>query len=286
MSRRWLAIPGIAELRSRIARRTIDSLEWFAAECRDDPTRSLEHTTVLGQIATIHASLGAYPESRAVARRIIAVHEARLAEAPDDIKILLDLASTHWSIGSSYFAEGKPAEAVPAFHEAIATFRRCWRVQPGHVKVANDLAWLLATCPCTELREPDQAVELARKAVASVPKSAGYRNTLAVALLRAGDPKAALATLDQAMAMKNGGDAFDWFFAAMACWDLSRKDEAWSWYDRAAEWTAREGPDHIELRLFNDEAAAKLGRPRPAREPIAIPPGTAAGPGAAPCAGP
>ncbi len=36
MSRRWSAMPGIAELRSRIARRTIDSLEWTAAECRDD----------------------------------------------------------------------------------------------------------------------------------------------------------------------------------------------------------------------------------------------------------
>ncbi len=86
--------------------------------------------------------------------------------------------------------------------------------------------------------------------------------------------------------MRGGGDAFDWFFVAMAYWDLGRKEEARSWYARAAEWTARESPEHGELRLFHDEAAAKLGLPRPARETIEIQPRPAAGPGAPPRASP
>ncbi len=237
-------------------------------ESRDDPTVTIELAIVYAQISGIQASIGAYPESRQAARQIIAIQESRLAKTPDEMGLLLNVATTHWGIGNSFFAEGKQAEAAPSFREAVRVFEHCLRLESEHRGVANQLAWLLATCPSVEVREPARAVELARTATEQLPKSPAVWNTLGVAQLRAGDPQQALATLENAMAMKGGGDSFDWFFVAMAYSDLGRSDQARAWYDRAVDWRLKESPEHLELRLFHDEAAAKLSLTRPVHEEI------------------
>ena len=63
------------------------------------------------------------------------------------------------------------------------------------------------------------------------------------------------------MELAKGGDAFDWFFLAMAHWRLGHKDEARAWYDKAAAWDAKNlpPPENEELRRFRAEAAALLG---------------------------
>jgi tetratricopeptide (TPR) repeat protein/predicted Ser/Thr protein kinase len=270
MSSRWSSMPGISELRARIAQKTIRSLEGYVEESRDDPTVTIELAIVYAQISGIQDSIGAYPESRQAARQILAIQESRLATTPDQTGLLLNVATTHWGIGNSFFAEGKQAEAVPPYREAVSVFEHCLRLQPDHRAVANQLAWLLATCPSIEVREPARAVELARTATEQLPKSPAVWNTLGVAQLRSGDSQQALATLEKAMAMKRGGDSFDWFFVAMAYSDLGRSDQARAWYDRAVDWRLKESPEHLELRLFHDEAAAKLGLARPIHDEISI----------------
>ena len=60
---------------------------------------------------------------------------------------------------------------------------------------------------------------------------------------RAGDWKAAIAALDKSMQLRKGGDSFDWFFLAMAHWQLGNKDEARKWYDQAVEWMEKNQPN-------------------------------------------
>jgi len=277
MSSRWSPMPGINELRARIAKRTIRSLEEYVTESRDDPSGTIELVIIYGQISGIQDSIGAYAESREASRRTVAIQEERLAKWPDQVGLLTNLATTHWSIGNSFFAEGKHAEAVPSFHKSISVWERCLRLEPGNGRIANLLAWLLATCPCPEVREPARAVDLAKTAAGHFPKSGAVWNTLGVAQLRAGDPHAALETLKKAMAMKKGGDSFDWFFIAMANSELGQTKEARTWYDRAVEWRLKESPQNLELRLFHDQAAKKLGLPEPVHEEIDFHRGTSSG---------
>ena len=68
------------------------------------------------------------------------------------------------------------------------------------------------------------------------PDSGGLWNTLGVAHYRAGDWNAAQAALEKSITLRKEGDAFDWFFLAMAHWQLKNQDEARKWYDKAVEW--------------------------------------------------
>jgi WD40 repeat protein/serine/threonine protein kinase/tetratricopeptide (TPR) repeat protein len=124
--------------------------------------------------------------------------------------------------------------------------------------VLNNLAWFLATCADAKLRNPSEAVTLAKKAVELDPKNGMWWNTLGAAHYRAGDWKAAIEALNKSMELRKGGDNFDWFFLAMANWQLGKKDEARKWYDKAVEWTDKNQPKNEELRQFRDEAEKLL----------------------------
>ena len=53
--------------------------------------------------------------------------------------------------------------------------------------------------------------------------------------------------------------SFDWFFLAMAHWQLDNKDKAHTWYKKAAEWTEKNQPNNKELRRFRAEAEELMG---------------------------
>jgi tetratricopeptide (TPR) repeat protein len=102
-------------------------------------------------------------------------------------------------------------------------------------------------------------VELAKKAVELAPGQGLYWNTLGVAHYRAGDWEAAIAALDKAKQLHNGGDIYDWFFLAMTHWQLAHKEEARKWFDKAVEWMEKNRPSDEDLRRFRAEAAELLG---------------------------
>src|SRR5262249_42563187 len=120
---------------------------------------------------------------------------------------------------------------------------------------------------------PAKAVELAKEAVEVVAKVKHHSpreegdcwKTLGVAQYRAGDWKAAVAALEKAMQLRNGGDSTGWFFLAMAHWQLGDKDQARKWYDKAGVWMDKNKPRDEELKRFRAEAAALLGIKRPPR---------------------
>src|SRR5262249_21231244 len=88
----------------------------------------------------------------------------------------------------------------------------------------NDLAQLFAHCNDPRVRNADKALGLAKKAVELAPEEANCWNTLGVASYRAGDWKAAISSLEKSMKLRKGGTSFDWFFLAMAHWQLGDKE--------------------------------------------------------------
>jgi tetratricopeptide (TPR) repeat protein len=175
--------------------------------------------------------------------------------------------AVHWLVrGDVYSQRGE-------WPKAIADYERAHQVEELGVQDINGMAWLLATCPDRSVWKPDRAIEYAMKAVAIAPNEGGFWNTLGVAQYRAGQCKEAVTTLSKSMELRSGGDAFDWFFLAMAHGQLGKQEEARQWYQKAVAWTQTNKPDDEQLRRFQAEAAALLGVTLPTAEPAPEPAG-------------
>ena len=78
-----------------------------------------------------------------------------------------------------------------------------------------------------------RAVEMAKRVL---PPSAGhYWRYLALAQYRSQQWQDAADSIQQAMDLRQGGDAFDWLLLAMAQWQLGQKDAALEKYSQAQE---------------------------------------------------
>ncbi len=155
------------------------------------------------------------------------------------------------------------------WEKAVADFDKALQLQPAKAGDCNTLAWYLATCPDPRVRKPDRAVQLAAQATQLAPNGGANWNTLGVAQYRAGQFKQAVTSLSKSMQLRSGGDAFDWFFLAMAHWQLKNKEEARKWYDKAVGWMEKSKPDDEELRRFRAEAAELLGIVKNEKKPPA-----------------
>jgi len=103
----------------------------------------------------------------------------------------------------------------------------------------NRLAWCLVMCPDSQLRDPQQAVELSGKMVENFPEVGNFWNTLGAAYYRAGSWKECVNALEKSMQLREGGDAFDWLFLAMAYHQLGKSDEAITWLNKGDDWISQ-----------------------------------------------
>jgi tetratricopeptide (TPR) repeat protein len=105
-----------------------------------------------------------------------------------------DTADFHAVMGLAADREGRVGEAIAGYRAALER-------QPTHREAANNLAWLLATSADAELRDPEQALRLARAVLARDPDDALVLDTLAAAQAAAGRPGEALRTQARALAL-------------------------------------------------------------------------------------
>ncbi len=230
-----------------------NDLAWLLATCSDpkvrDPRRAVELAKKAVQLAPQEWN---FWNTLGVAYR----NGGQLDEAENSfrkaIRLKADWPSAHYNLRLTLQAKGQ-------LNEAIAEFNKELELEPENAGKHNDLAWLLATCPDPKVRDPQRAVELAKKAIKLAPGADGFWKTLGAAHSRSGNWKAAVQALKQAMELHKGGDGFDWFFLAMAYWRLGEKDQARQWYDRAVQWMDKNDPKNDELRRFRSEAAELLG---------------------------
>jgi tetratricopeptide (TPR) repeat protein len=196
--------------------------------------------------------------------QVLAVAERLAAKFPDQPGCRSLVASWYATLGAVMTARGRPAEAADAYRQALAGYRAVLDLDPNRVTTLNNLAWLLATCPDEQLRDPPRALELAKKATELAPQYAHQWNTRGVAHYRAGDWDAARDALEKSMAQYAGRaeawtqESFNSFFLAMAHARLGNGAEARRWYDRAVRWMERYQPDDMELRRFRAEATELL----------------------------
>ena len=90
----------------------------------------------------------------------------RLLKEPDNIDLYQGLAIVYQHLGRN--------------EEAIETYERIIDLDANHAVSLNNMAWLLVTVPNEDLRNPDRALDLAKKAVA-LERSPVFLDTLAEA---------------------------------------------------------------------------------------------------------
>jgi tetratricopeptide (TPR) repeat protein len=122
----------------------------------------------------------------------ILYQEGILDEAITHFKQALRLnpenATAHFNLASALRQTGRMAEAISHLQKAV-------QIKPHDPEIQNELAWLLATCPQTTLRNGNQAVALARQANAFTKGGNPIvLRTLAAALAQAGQFRDALQT--------------------------------------------------------------------------------------------
>jgi tetratricopeptide (TPR) repeat protein len=158
-------------------------------------------------------------------RQEVAHREKLAVDFPTKPAYRQQIADSHRLWGLQLWDFGRLPEAEQALREGIEHYESYLRLAPKSAEAHNTLAWMLATVPAAKLRGPARAVELAQKAVELEPLQESWR-TLGVAQYRAGDWKAALEALKKSMDLREGGDGVDWFFLAMAHWQLGQKEAA------------------------------------------------------------
>jgi eukaryotic-like serine/threonine-protein kinase len=168
-------------------------------------------------------------EAQEVLHRAREFYEQVAAAHPNEPGPRDGLARSRYNLAVLFQEIGQPKEAAKAFREAIAADPK--------------------------VRDPGRAIQLANKATEVAPEESMYWNMLGMAYYRAGNWKAAIEALDKSMQLRKGGDSFDWYFLAMAHWQLGEKDKARQRYEQAVQWREKNQPTNDELRRFQAEAA-------------------------------
>jgi serine/threonine protein kinase/Tfp pilus assembly protein PilF len=196
-----------------------------------------------------------------VYRQGIALGDRMMARFPDVAAYQDGPAWSHVGLGDVLWVRRRYAAAGEEYQRAVT-------VKPDYADGHWKLAWFRANCPELEFRDPAQAVEGAKRALALTMENGHYWKTLGWASYRAGQWEVAVQALERANWYCAGGGSYEWFPLAMAHWQRGDRELARQWYVKACRWMedhkdpfAKE-PGFFweeELRRFQAEAAQVLG---------------------------
>jgi tetratricopeptide (TPR) repeat protein len=215
-----------------------------------DHTDTLRTMLVLAVVLT---QQGRREEARTLYEDTVASQTRALgAEHPDTLTSLNKLADLD-------LADGRFDEARKLYDRALTGYRSA--LGPKHRKtleLTKNLAWLRVTFADTRFWDPAEAATLVNDVLAQTPGDGDAWNTLGVVQYRQGRWEEAIATFGKSMELRKGGSSHDYYFLAMASWRLGHRDDAIRWYQKAADWTAKNPPESAELKRFRAEADALM----------------------------
>ena len=223
---------------------------WRRSNGATNQAGHLPQRTIVGDGSRPHAIIGEQPDhilSHHVLSQIAVVDRYR--RIGRSLKSQRRWADTHsaWQQALDILTE------VTRRHSDISDLQQRW------CDCGNDLAWLLLNHPDLESHGSAYALTLAAQVVQKCSDREVYWNTLGAAYLRNGDPTAAVAALNRAIALAGEDNPFNHVFLAMAYARLGDREQAQHWLAQAILLKEQDYPDHPELTCFCDEARAAVG---------------------------
>ena len=268
-SKNWDQIEHIKDLRRALSEQSIKFLTSnFVNEQSQDPGDQEGSARTHLVLATIYRLRGELPKVREAYFKAIRLYEKLAERFPENPDFACRIATCHNFLALATHDLGDSKQAAAEFSRAVEGYRKVLSCC-DHGLALNDLAWLRATCPLPEFRDPQEAVTLAEKAVKVIKQRTipgcplgnsergNAMNTLGVAYYRAENYKAAVDYLQQSVNLRSGGDVNDWFFLAMAYCKLGDRTKAMQWYQQGIN-----NPlvlTNESLANYQSEAEAVLG---------------------------
>jgi len=188
-------------------------------------------------------------------------------EYPRDVSNRQELALAYHNRGLHFHYSGDTQHASEFFQRATDNYAQAVEDCPGaqftyecpYVRSLNNYAWFLATCPQAKFRDPAKSIELVTIAINLQPEQWEYWNTLGVARYRCNKMSEAIKALEQSCSKSGGGNAFDFFFLAMAHYQSGHIDKAKEYYAKAME-DSKGGATLIEpIHHLRKEAEGLMG---------------------------
>ncbi|NUQ64559.1 MAG: tetratricopeptide repeat protein [Pirellulales bacterium] len=207
-------------------------------------------------LGRILAKLGEHDGSEAAFREAVEILDGLGLGAPDLPAYRDELAFALVYQGTFLLERGKTAEAESPLRRAGELWKAIVQ-ETSAPEYLDNLAWFLANSPEPRLRNPQEAIALAKQAVQSAEENAGYWNTLGAAWYRAGDWKASLQALEEA-AQRREIHGRDGLFLAMVFKQLGNLDKASEFYRLASQWIEKNQPGNWELVRLRAEAESLL----------------------------
>jgi tetratricopeptide (TPR) repeat protein len=218
-----------------------------------------------GNLAELLRAGGRLDDAEAPAGLAVATLERLVKDFPDLPEYRAHLASFLGNQASLLGQRGRYADAMVTSRRSLSIFdaliaeqplSRAYRVDRSEER--NRLVRLLADCPDSQIRAPDEAIRLARQGVADDPKEGAAWSALGVALYRAGDPTTAAEALQTSLQL-GPEDPTTAFFLSLSLAHAGDRGTAREWYGKAVRWTEKNTPKDPELLRLRTGAAALLG---------------------------
>ena len=230
----------------------------FIDEDNPDPAVRFESARAYGLMGTVYCSQHKLEDGQAMLRKKFALLEGLVGADPDNYAYRREQIRTRNLMGLMYTSLGHPREAREEYARTAELHRQALPHDVGGAALSA-YAWFLVDCPDVTLRDSARAVSLAGEAVLRDPGKATHWNVLGIARYQAGDWAAAVEALEKSMALDGGGDPWDWFYLAMACWRQGDRDRARAWYARSIRWMEEHPPIDESLIRYRKEADALFG---------------------------
>jgi serine/threonine protein kinase/tetratricopeptide (TPR) repeat protein len=251
-------VPGVDALRQKLVSRGVLFFEGFVHPNDPEPAVRFDTAQAYHGLAATYSAHQQAGAAREVLGREVVLLEALTAAYPEQLAYRRQLARAHDLTARLATSTDQGNQAREEYCRVIEQYRLALPYDAG-ADTLNNYAWLLADCPEAALRDPARAVALARQATERAPERAPCWNTLGVAYYRAGEWQKAIAALEKSCQTGAGGDPWDWFFLAMANWQLGNRAEAAEWYEKADRRLRETVPKPEELSRYRAEARAVLG---------------------------
>jgi serine/threonine protein kinase/tetratricopeptide (TPR) repeat protein len=136
-------------------------------------------------------------------------------------------------LGELQHRDGRVELARSIFRLASEMLEKLSHELPDEQYCQQRLMLLLAHCPMEEFRDPQRAVDLAKRVITE--SNGPMWRYLALSQYRSGEWRQAQESLQKSMQLRQGGDAMDWLLLAMINQQSNERSQAQQWHARALE---------------------------------------------------
>jgi serine/threonine protein kinase len=220
------------------------------------------HRWAIRMAARNRERLGRFPEAEASRRQALQIDEGLLQHHPTVPRYRGYLLSGYRLLADMLWALGRQEEASKAYRQAMAAAGAA--ETPG---LQDELAWLLATCPDPQVRDPDRAVALATRLLERAPDDPVYLATLGAAHYARGDYRSGAGALTKAAELPSYGTFGEGsrieikLYQALAHGRLGERERARAYYAEAVAELNRGRWWDAAYRRLCTEAEQVLGLP-------------------------